>query len=655
MQRISIVTLFLIFYFSIATFAQSDAEENCSSPLDKKNKKKYEEAVELYNKVKYSECLKLLKEVQEAENEYADPYFLAGMIAIKRENINSAEKNFKQALELCPDYPNPYLYYYLGLINYSNEKFSEATNYYEKFFKLAEELNSPDFEKLYEEAHLYHQWSEFLGKVYANQVPFNPQPVRGISTPNDETFAYFSVDNTMVFFNRKMEEKEEDSFYEADTDTKNRLCMGEIGPDGIWQEGKPLPRPFNIFPDEAFATLTSDNKLLYYTVCNYHNTYFNCDIFYSEFKNGAWTPIQNAGKNINTNSTWDAQPSITPDGKWLYFSSDRPGGFGGVDIWRVKRLPSGDWGRPENLGTNVNTPGNEKTPFIHPDGVTLYFSSNGWKGVGGYDVFYTKIGNKSHPINLGYPINTEEDEVGFSISPDGSKGYFCSNKYKNTRDLDILEFDLYEKARPEPITLIKGTLTNESGEGTIGNIFFLKNITEEDPSEFKTDEETGRFTAVVKSNSDYLMLAKKEGYAYDYRLVTKNMLEGKNSINIDLQIRPIEIGGAYQLRDINFTTNSYELSKEDQFVIDAFVDFLRENPTVYVVIQGHTDNVGDSKENLKLSEARAKAVYDYLILKRIRQERLEYKGYGSSQPVASNDTEEGRSKNRRTVFVITRK
>ncbi len=650
---------FLLCSFSL--FSQDeeilDNKENpCAYSLEGKSLKKFEKAQEAFDKKRYTEATPLLSELVQDHPDFVEPYFMLGMMAAKRENIASMTKNFEQVEKLCPDYANPYLYYYLGLLAYTDENFEKAATYFKKFFNILEDQPDAPVQDVYEEAKNYLQWSDFLAYSYKNAVPFDPQPVKGISTPANESIPYFSVDGSMVFFKRTIREKDGRSLFEGEEKEIVRMCMAERQSDGIFEQGFPLESPFNKSELEGYVSMTADNKMLFYTVCGVDKDFFmNCDIVYSEFKDGFWQPFKSVGSNVNTPQSMEMHPSVTPDGKWLYFVSDRRGGMGGTDIWRCKRLPGGDWGRAENLGTKVNSKGNEETPFMHPDGVTLYFSTNGRQGLGGFDIFYVRMDDESQtvPINIGMPINTENDEKNFSVSTSGRKAFFSSDQYKTTSDYDIFDFDLYERARPYHVVVIKGTLKDELDQNTAGNIVFLGKNTEEN-IEFPVDKEDGHFTAAVRSDLDYVMIAKKEGYAYDTRYLVSKKLQN-DTLRINMQVRPIEVGQSYQLNDINFETGSAALTPEAEFVVNSFVDFLRENPTLYVVIQGHTDNVGDAKENMKLSNERAKAVYDYLLSRRIRQERIEYKGYGSEKPLAGNDTEEGRAKNRRTVFVITRK
>jgi outer membrane protein OmpA-like peptidoglycan-associated protein len=436
--------------------------------------------------------------------------------------------------------------------------------------------------------------------------------------------------------------------------------FSRLQPDGKFDSGDEMPEPFNLNDNEGGATLTDDNKTLYYTVCKYNtnNTYYNCDIYYSELVDGDWTPIKSVSDKINMPTTWESQPSISADGKTLYFVSDRPGGYGGYDIYKAMKNDNGEWSAPVNLGPTINSIGNEKSPFIHPDGKTLYFSSDGWLGMGGYDIFYSHLnddGTWTKPVNIGYPINSPDDEVGFFVSTDGKKGYFASNKLKGPGGWDVYSFDLYDKARPEKVLFVSGTVKSESESEMANTRIELKNMETKKVSEVPLDSVTGNYVAVTPFNNDYVMTVKKEGYVYETRYIAKSDSTYRMPAHLDLEIHQIELNKSYRINDIYFEFNSFELTEESKAVLDLLIEFLRENPTIYIEIQGHTDNIGNDAENLKLSSNRAKSVYDYLIANKIDSKRLTYKGYGKTIPVASNDTEEGRARNRRTVFVIIRK
>ena len=630
----------------------------CEVEMSKKNSKEYQKAVEMYEKGRLNGCSQILRQIVSDEPEVAEPYFILGLIAAKNENLSAMNRNFSKVMELCPDFPDARLHYYMGVINYSYEKYEEATTNFDNFFALVDESGNAEYDTYLEEAETYAYWSRTLSKAYLNPVPFDPKYIEGVSTDANEYLAYQTIDGQRMFYTRDVIKSEDNSgFYKQELETRVPMIIESCrDKNGKFDKGRRMSPPFNMGKNEGTFTMTADNKLLYFSITERGtNNYSNCDIYYSEYKDGEWSEPMNAGINVNSPTTWESMPSITPDGKYLYFASNRQGGYGGTDIWRVRRLPNGDWSRAENMGPAINTEGNERSPFIHADGSSFYFASNGWEGLGGYDMYYTKIDDQrmQKPINFGHPINTEGDEFYFGVSTDGNKAYFSSNKYTGKGGMDILEFDLYPSIKPQKMMVIKGQVVDENNI-PIGGEMELFVSGAKDKNVYRIDETDGTFTVVLNPKNDYILIAKREGYSFSSLLFPKKTNLPADSL-LRFQLLPIEVGGSYQINDIVFENNSYELTDKSKFVMNAFIEFLRENPTVHANIEGYTDNVGDSESNIKLSEERAKSVYDYLIKNRIRPDRIQYKGYGSANPIAPNDTEQGRAKNRRTVFVITRK
>ena len=632
--------------------------DSCRVPLDKKLEKKYNDATLSFKHGNYVNTLILLKEVVRDRPDFTDALYLMGLANVKKAtpNYREAEKWFLQVLNSCPSY-DVYLYFYLGQIAYGDERYPDAVNYLTIFLKDVDKIKSDED---YSKATELLKYAKFTIDALAHPVPFKPEVVEGISTPQDEYLPILSPDNQVALFTRVVKLEGDKNSVVSSVRTKEKFMYSEQDKDGHFGAGEEMPGPFNIQDNEGGATLTADNNTLYYTVCKYDNAkhYLNCDIYYSERVNGEWTPIKSASDKINLPYSWESQPSISADGRTLYFVSDRQGGYGGYDIYRSIKNDKGEWGTPINLGPVINSKGNEKSPFIHPDGKTLYFSSDGWVGLGGYDIFYSRLndnGTWSKPKNIGYPINSPDDEVGFFVSTDGSRGFFASNKYNGKGGWDLYTFNLYDDARPERILFLKGTVRDENTTEPVKARIELKNVDTKKISEIPLDTTTGNYVAVAPYNYDYVMTVKKEGFVYETKYISKVDSTHPSLRNMDVDIKPIELHQSYRINDIYFGFNKYDLTMESKFVLDQLIEFLNENPLISIQIQGHTDNIGNDADNLKLSDNRARSVYNYLVLRGIASSRLKYKGFGKTMPVADNDTEEGRARNRRTVFVITKK
>ena len=651
---ICLISLLLVFSGPV----RSQNSDSCSHSYDKKTEKNYDEGIDFFKRGNYTEAVQIMKGLVNKEPDFTDAWYVLGVSYFKRSNSNfkEARKDFFKVLELCPSY-NVYTYYYLAEICYGEEQYDSTVRYCEAFLKDVDKIKT---DKDYSRAADLLKYSRFYLQMLNHPVPFDPTVVEGISTPENEYLPMITADNQMAFFTRETKMAgERNTLIQADK-YKEKFMFSRLQADGKFDSGEEMPEPFNLNDNEGGATLTVDNKTLYYTVCKYNtnNTYYNCDIYYSELVDGEWTPIKSVSDKINMPTTWESQPSISSDGKTLYFVSDRPGGYGGYDIYKSVKNDSGEWSAPINLGPTINSSGNEKSPFIHPDGKTLYFSSDGWMGMGGYDIFYSHLnadGTWSKPVNIGYPINSPDDEVGFFVSTDGQKGYFASNKLKGPGGWDVYSFDLYDKARPEKVLFVSGTVKSETETEMANTRIELKNMETKKVSEVPLDTVTGNYVAVAPFNNDYIMTVKKEGYVYETRYIAKADSAYRMPAHLDMEIHQIELNKSYRINDIYFEFNSFELTDESKAVLDLLIEFLRENPSIYIEIQGHTDNIGNDADNLRLSSNRAKSVYDYLIANKTDSKRLTYKGYGKTLPVASNDTEEGRARNRRTVFVIIRK
>jgi outer membrane protein OmpA-like peptidoglycan-associated protein/tetratricopeptide (TPR) repeat protein len=652
------ISLLIFFFLQITSPVLSQSlSDSCPDYKNTRADKAYDKAIRAFSQRSYSECIGLMKEVIDIEPDYADAYYVLGLIYIKesRMNLKAAKDNFLKVISICPSY-DVYAYYHLARIAYGAQDYREAYDYITVFLEDVDKIKTDED---FDEAIRIKEFSKFYADILDHPVPFEPKPVPGISTEYDEYLTIISPDNEMALFTRKIKTEPRKDDFTGQTGLKERF-MFSIRQEGEFGRGQLMPPPFNKYDNEGGATVTINNKLLYYTLCKYTNDrrYYNCDICFSENTSGTWTNITGIGNNVNTENTWESQPSVTSDGKTLYFVSDRDGGMGGYDIYKTIKDKNGEWGIPENLGNGINTPGNEKAPFIHTDSQTLYFSSDGLMGLGGYDIFYSRLkedGSWSEPKNIGYPINSFDDDVGFFVSTDGHYGYFASNKFEGFGGWDLYSFDLYEEARPEKVLLVRGKITDQDNTSFKDATVEIKNLESKKITNLEVDSITGEYFGAVLMRNDYLMTVKKKGYVQETKYISKIEQRITKPLELFIDLKPIQVGMSYRLNDIYFDFNSYDLLPESMAVIDEFYKFLVENPTLRISIQGHTDNIGNDEDNLLLSENRAGAVYNHLIQRGISIGRLDYKGFGESKPVESNETEDGRARNRRTEFVIVEK
>ncbi|MFB6306068.1 MAG: OmpA family protein, partial [Flavobacteriales bacterium] len=434
-----------------------------------------------------------------------------------------------------------------------------------------------------------------------------------------------------------------------------------------------------------------DNRKMFITICKQgKRNYKNCDIYkttyekFEEKRSGKvyyqWSEFENLGKKLNGPKSWEAQPSLSGNGKRLYFATARKNSRG-MDIYVTEKDSNGKWKKAKSVSDKINTDEHEKTPFIHSDSRTLYFASNGKRGAGGYDLYFARYSPDSgwtEPKNIGYPINTENDEVGLIVSANGNKAYFASNRIGNTSNYDVFKFDLPKKAKPKTIKLIKGTVRNEKGEAVTDAEVEIKNIDNKDVEKIQVSNEDGSYAAVVRAEEgdDVIMNVKKDGYTFQSSMINTgekeekgegenekeqekaaNKSNNKNDVVVEekVEMQEMEKNKPFEINDIYYATNSAELKEDSKYILDEFIDYLKENKSLKIAIHGHTDNVGSKDDNKALSADRAFTVMEYLNNNGVPSNRLEFKGFGESKPVASNDNPKGRAENRRTEFVVLSK
>lgn len=615
------ITTLLLMIASSALWAQGD---DCHSHFTGSDRSDFEKGVEAYNNKRYQQCISLMKKVSTKNRTAADPYFYMGVSAVKSGERPAVIKNhFTKLFKYCPNYPNALAYYYMGVVHYTYKQYEEAVVQLDRYFDIANEKPNPEYDVVYEEASTYLYWSEFLAEAEQNQAPFNPVVVSGVSSRSEELMPYLSPDGKEFYYLRQVSADNRRSFYNKELNEKVMRLYVSRWKDTAFNSGEPLPLPFNDGSDMGSPTMTADGNTMYLSVMRHDKGYDNCDIFRSTLKNGVWQTLENVGHNINGERTWDSQPSVTPDGQYLYFASNRSGGLGGTDIWRCRRLPNGDWSRAENLGPAVNTAGNEKCPFIHSDGKTLYFASNGWQGFGGYDMYFIDITDTylKRPTNLGLPINTEGDDICLGVSTDGKHGYFAgkSTEWVGVGGNDIFRFELYPAAQPEEMTIVEGgKIKSTDGKPLSGTISVLRKKTDSDVYYFSSEQD--RYAIAISAKGESTVIVNSDGYLP--RVVSGNSLQIKRDMqSADFALNEAKLLGRYPLHLSKKGKNLLPLDSYSTAVLDAYTDFLLKYPRMHIRIEATTMEL-------------AKTIYDYLLSRQLRPERLEYKPNSSlSSPV----------------------
>jgi outer membrane protein OmpA-like peptidoglycan-associated protein len=389
-----------------------------------------------------------------------------------------------------------------------------------------------------------------------------------------------------------------------------------------------------------------------YTACGREGGVGNCDLYISTLEGSKWTTPINIGNVVNSDA-WDSQPTISSDGNRIIFASSRGGGYGSEDLYMTERNVFGEWGPAMNLGGMINTPFSDHSPFFSQDGKTLYFASKGHPGYGGYDLFKTvsENGKWSVPVNLGRPLNTEGDDVYFTIGGSGEIGYFASDRGQDQSDL--FEIEIPEDMRPQPTVVVEGIVTNSKTKALVGGYVMVEDLnTAELIAVSKSNSATGKYLVVLPAGRTYSVSANKEGFFFHSERFDVPSTSKFQTIRKDIELKPIEKGAKVVLNNIFFETGKATLSPQSRVELEKAIDLMKVNPSMKIEVGGHTDNVGDDAFNMKLSHDRAKSVREYLVNAGIGGDRIQAKGYGESNPIATNDTDDGRKSNRRTEFII---
>lgn len=597
----------------------------------------------------------------------AQKFFDAADYAIGLNDFQTAKVNLELALNAEPDFEKAHLY--LANVLFKMNAYDEAISAYKKVMTFEKypariQLNLAksyfeigDFEqcistldvflkneklsdKTRSSAKLLRTNAEFGIESKERAIDFQPINLGiAINSEFNEYMPALSADEAHLFYTRKAQGQED--LFES-----NNV-------DGTW-------KPSDLMEEDVISTghnegahcISADGNVLLYTICNERNTLGSCDIYLSKRVGNGWTLPKNIGKPINSFS-WEAQPSISADGQSIYFVSNRAGGFGGKDIW-VSHFKEGRWQTPENLGAGVNTAGDEQTPFIHFDNQTLYFSSDGRPGLGKQDIYFsrrTQNGQFASSENLGYPINTSANESGLNISLDGKTAYYAAERKEGFGGLDIYQFETPEHALPKQVTYVKATVRNAETKAVINadiKISTLVGVVY--PIKKRTSD--GSFLICLNVGNAYSLQVTEPGFVMNSLHFEPKASNDRKAIVLDIDLEPIKHGASMVLENVFFESNSFELLETSTAELDELVLMMQQQPNIRIEISGHTDNVGTSEYNLNLSQQRAQSVAKYLFNKGIANHRIVSKGFGDTKPITENDTDAGRSQNRRTEFKI---
>ncbi len=560
-----------------------------------------------------------------------------------------ARKHLRFVVERQRDFFVP-AWLQLGNLELTDRNYDEAIRSFETFL----ELEKRDT-KSRKEAQQGIEMARFRKDALAHPVAFEPKNLgAAANSPDDEYLPSLTVDGGTLVFTRRFPRKATTT---ANTKEEEDLFMCTLK-DGNWGKAVRMPDPVNSTDNEGAQCISQDGRIMFYTACNRADGGGRCDLYMCVNKGGTWSKPRNLGPDVNSGA-WESNPTFSIDGKTLYFVSNRKGGQGGMDIWKTV-FENGRWTEPVNLGPEVNSEWDEMSPFIHFDDRTLYFASNRPAGMGGLDLFKSTRqddGSWTKPVNLGFPINTEGDESGLIVSANARTAIYSSDRKGGYGKQDLYSFELPVAVRPTVTICFQGTVTNARTGQPVGADIRVTDIRNGmTVANTSSDGKSGTYTVSLPADGKYAFHVSAEGYL----MHSQNEVWGHHDerydswkpLTVDIALHPIASGERIALNNVFFETGKWEILSESEYELGKVVELLNQNPKLRIELGGHTDNVGKPEANQRLSEQRAKAVYEYLIKKGIAADRLTYKGYGESQPVADNGTEEGRAKNRRTEMKV---
>lgn len=613
---------------------------------------KSNKAIELYTEAdnyrvrgQHAQAIELLDEAISKDKKFFEAYYRLGLVYLTIKNYPKAIQNFERGLNLTDDVRKKKVFWFdLGEAYLLAGEYEKATATLTEFVK-AEVQNK---QKLIR-ANLLLKNAEFGLK---NQAVKSKYQQRKLSdTVNRFAMQYFPVltaDQQELIFTRRLV---------GIGDDDEDLVITRKDPNGRWYSPSSISNNINSKFNEGTCTISADGRKLIFTSCTGRKGYGSCDLFECTKIGNDWSEPVNLGPNVNSYD-WESQPSLSADGRTLFFVSDRKGGYGREDIWYSTQDDNGNWTKALNLGKPINTEYVENSPFIHVNGRTLYFASNGLPGFGGFDIYFSEKldGAWSQPENFGSPINDQEDQYSLFITADGKKGYYS---HEEMTPSGIPMGRIYEVQIPDNQQIkyksnyVRGIVRDKkTGKELKARIELFDINKNAIVSLVDSDSVSGKYLMVLTQGSEYALYINKRGYLFQSLNFNYSDVKDFEPLTINIDLEPAEKGSVSVLKNIFFDVDKFDLKEKSITELEKIVRFLQENPQIRVEISGHTDNTGNASYNQQLSEKRAKSVNNYLISKGISKERLSFLGYGSTRPITENDTESGRQQNRRIEFTI---
>ena len=673
-----IVWLIILSFCGSISIAQTSP---CPAPehLSSKASKLFEKALEKKKKRTTIDRIELLREVIDIQDDWANAHEELGRNLFKlakrdTEYIGECVNAIHKWMELCENYSCD-AHYLLGAAALMRGENKLVIREFELFIEKSNDNDNGSIQRKRLEVESLLPRVQFELAFYANEDAYIPEPLPLVSLPSDEYLPGLSPDGRILFFTRvKTRKARGDLITKRSEDLvwSRRRAAGED-----FDEGEVLEYPFNVGDNYGGVSLSIDNKTLIIAASNpTSKNPRNIDLFMTTYvvncrdgKGGFlyyWDDLTLLGDAVNTSQGWEAQPALSPDGRELFFASAREtstldsDGNPTMDLFVSTKDSLGSWTQAIKLPAHISTSFQEKAPFLHPDGKTLYFSSNRTPSGGGYDLWMTRrdsMGVWSEVVNLGRPVNSSGDEHGLVVSAQGDEAFFASSR-PGTQGLDILSFTVPESLRPESVKVIQGKVDPAPPEENV--VITVNYIQSKEAEEIEINLEDGSFAAVINLERNEDVVIKVEGDGIAFEAVVVNLKKEEDKVKssgdptpiIELRAHKFSQGSVFELQDVYFSTNSSTMSRAAMIILTEFADYLSKNPELQIRIEGHTDNIGEAGDNLSLSNDRASSVAKHLVYRGVGAERLIALGLGQNNPKATNNTPEGRAINRRTEFSV---
>jgi OOP family OmpA-OmpF porin len=629
----------LFFLCSMLFIVQAQPTLSTSS---KKAISLYEEADNFRVRGEFDRAIDLLVLAIDKDPKFEEAYYRLAITYKSKEDFFRAIKNFERGLQLVKDAKRrrDYLYeltqHYLKLGDYKRSDTAA-----DQFLK-AEQVNKTKIEQVMVwQKQAYYALAHSDEKLNYHYAPLTDS----VNRFTNQYFPVLTADNSELFFTVRQG---------AGITDNEDIVVSMKDSGGNWLSPTSISGQINSKAQEGACTVSADGRQLIFTMCG-GVTYGRCDLFESRKVGGEWSRPTNLGPLVNS-ADWEGQPTLSDDGNVLYFSSSRKGGLGGYDIWTAKKDESGKWMKAQNLGSSVNTKYDEISPFIHVNGQTLYFSSNGYEGFGGYDIYQVerKNGGWTRPSNLGAPLNDFEDQFSFFVTSDGTTAYFSKADVANHGYSKLYKTTLPNEMQPFRKSFsVRGIVRDsETAKPLKAKIELSDQQLNERISRVESDSVNGSYLFVLTKGASYSLFVTSEGYLFKTYSFVLDSSKNDQPLQLDIDLKPIRNRASAVLNNIFFDYDKFEIKTESYSELAQIIQYLKQNPSMVIEIAGHTDNQGPSDYNYKLSQKRAQAVADYLIKNGISKEKIKPKGFGASKPISDNNSEKNRQANRRIEFIV---